>query len=138
MPHTHPARKQEIEGRETGRLGKPGAPAASSFRLPAWRQPGGVAPVMAGISTTILLGNAALREPSCQIPFASGSPHVPGPGLAILEPAAADFSAAPVPTGDPGAAMGQDRFPPYFTLRTSLTHSLYARSRASSLQFTGE
>ena len=138
MPHNHPTRKQGFRCREPGRLGKSGAPAETCFRLPAWRRSGGVAPVMAGISTTILLGIAALWEPFCQTPFASGSPHVPGSGPAILVPAAAYLNAAPVPTGDSGAAMGQNRFPTYFTLRTSLTHSLYARSRASSLQFTGE
>ena len=140
MPHTPLTRKQGFGCGGPGRLGKPGTPAEGSacFRLPAWRQSGEVAAVMAGISTTILLGTAALREPFCQIPFASGSPHVPGLEFAILVLAAAYLWTASVPTGDAGASMGQNGFPISSTLRTSLTHFLPAPSRASSLHFTGE
>jgi hypothetical protein len=140
MPHTPLTRKQGFGCGGPGRLGKPGTPAKgfACFRLPAWRQFGEMAPVMAGISTTILLGIAALRELFCPIPFASGSPHVPGLEFAILVLAAAYLWTASVPTGDAGASMGQNGFPIYSTLRTSLTHSMFARSRASSLQFTGD
>jgi len=140
MPHTPPTRKQESDGSGPGRLGKPGTPAEGStrFRLPAWRQSGGMAAVMAGMTTTILLGTAALGEPFCQIPFASGSPHVPGPESAILVLAAACFWTASLPTGDRGAARGQNRFPVLSTLRTSLMQSPNAPPCASSLHLTGE
>jgi len=65
--------------------------------------------VMAGISTTILLGIAASGT-VLQIPFASGSPHVPGSGPAILVPAAAYLNAALYLPGF-GAAMGRTGSP---------------------------
>lgn len=140
MPHTPLTRKQGFGCGAPGRLGKPGSLAEESacFRLPAWRQSRRVVFVMAGISTTILLGIPALWNPFCQIPFASGSPHVPGLESAILVLAAAYLWTASAPTGVAGASHGQNGFPISCTLRTSLMHLLPAPSRASSLPFTGD
>jgi len=140
MPHNPPIRKARPDRDAHGRLGKPGAPAAgfARFRLPAWRHADGVVALMAGISTTILLGQSALRDLSCVTPFASGSPHVPGLESAILVLAAAYLWLAAGPTGEPAGAMNRDRSPIFCTLRESLPQCGRAHARAPSLHFRTE
>jgi hypothetical protein len=135
MPHCPPTWNADAWESAPGRLGKPGAP-DSAWRLPAWRHHDEVVAVMAGISTTILLGLTALGEPFCLSPFASGSPHVPGPGYAILVLAAIAFWLAAGESGEPAGAVKQNGSPIICTLRESLIPEFPSSSRTASLHFS--